>query len=30
VGVGSMGKAVRRVTCIYDLPNDQILLYSED
>jgi len=30
VGVGTMGKAVRRVTCIYDLPNDQILLYSED
>jgi general secretion pathway protein K len=30
VGVGSVGKAVRKVTCIYDLPNDQILLYTED
>lgn len=30
VGVGQVGKAVRRVTCIFDLPNDQVLFYSED
>jgi general secretion pathway protein K len=30
VGVGKFGKATRRVTCLFDLPNDQILFYSED
>ena len=30
VGVGKFGKAMRRVTCLFDLPNDQILFYSED
>lgn len=30
VGVGTVGSATRRVTCIFDLTNDQILFYSED
>lgn len=30
IGVGKFGKATRRVTCLFDLPNDQILFYSED
>ncbi len=30
VGVGTVGTATRRVSCIFDLTNDQILFYSED
>lgn len=30
IGVGTVGSATRRVTCIFDLTNDQILFYSED
>lgn len=30
VGVGIFGSATRRVTCLFDLTNDQILFYSED
>ena len=30
VGVGTVGNATRRVSCIFDLTNDQILFYSED
>ncbi len=30
VGVGLVNSATRKVTCIFDRPNDQILFYSED
>ena len=30
VGVGIVGRATRKVNCIFDLTNDQILFYSED
>ncbi len=30
IGVGTIGKTVRRVTMLFDLPNDQVLFYSED
>ncbi|MDX1959021.1 MAG: type II secretion system protein GspK [Leptospiraceae bacterium] len=30
IGVGKIGKTVRKVTCLFDLPNDQILYYAED